>query len=158
MITPPQNQPVFYSALLEETAASFVLGLLAPQSAMFGDVEQVMVTSLDFTSDITATVELKEAAQEIAFHLVDIDEEIDVAEKYNPIYLAKKGDKIYDDVVIDHEGDIIEIQGFADPFVTMSLNVSIEDAPNVISAKVKYKQFQLDDSLPDVLEREVTLS
>lgn len=142
MITPPFKNPIFYSLLLEKSAAQYVIGLVAESFAKNDDIEQVMVTSQDFTSDVEATVELQTGAQEIASNLVDVDEEFDCTAKYNPMYLPFN-ENIYDVVEVDDEGDVVEVAGFKNPFITMTLQYSLENQPNVIDAKVLYKQFNL---------------
>jgi hypothetical protein len=157
MITPPLSTPSFYSAIFEQPAAKFVIGLVAASFAKNDDIDQVLVTSKDFTSDIEATVELQNGTKEVASHLVDVDEEIDVASKFNPIFLPPTED-LYEKVEIDHEGDVIEIDGFTNPFAIMTMKISIEECPNVIEAKVNYKQFPMPPIHEALAGKEVLLS
>lgn len=157
MITPPFKSPVFYTLLLEKPAAQFIVGLVASSFAKNEDIEQVMVTSQDFTSDIEATVELQTGAQEIASNLVDVDEQFDCATKFNPMYLPNK-ENIYEAVEVDDEGDVIEVDGFKNPFIAMTLQYSLENHPNVIDAKVTYKQFALPPLHAALEGKELALS
>ena len=142
MITPPANTPSFYVALFEEPAARFVVGLVAESFGKTDDIREVMVTSKDFASDVLATVELQDGTSEIASHMVEIDEQCDVSTTYNPLFLPKTK-SLYDTVEVDDDGDIVSIDGFHNPFTTVTIKMSIEDHPNFIDAKVVYKQFEL---------------
>lgn len=142
MITPPNGTPSFYAAILEKPAAEFLVSLLAPQFVRGGDIKEAMITSMDFNNDVEATVELQTAVKEIADNLIDFHQEIDTAERFNPLFLPKTKD-LYDLVEVNDDGEITTIDGFQNPFVVMYSKTSIENHPNVIEGRVVYRQFAL---------------
>ncbi len=158
MITPPLSAPSFYTAIFEGDAAKFVVGLVAESFAKNDDIKQVMVTSQDFTNDISAIVELEESTREVVSHLVDADEIIDTVVKYNPLFLPH-AESLHDVVETDEEGDIISVDGFSNPFSVMTMKHSVPEHPNVVEAKVVYKQFDLPPLINELEgNKEVLLS
>ena len=140
MITPPTSS--FYVAMFKEQAARFVVSLLAPSFGKNSDVMDVMVTSKDFVSDVQAIVELQDSTSEIAGHMVEIDEELNVITKFNPLFMPKTGN-LYDVVDVDDEGDVVSIDGFENPFTSMTIKYSVHDCQDFINARVVYRQFEL---------------
>ena len=142
MITPPETASCFYSAHFEQSAAQFMIGLLAESFAVCDDVNQVLITSTDFRSDIEAASELRCGLEEVSVNLVDDDADIEFITKYNPIFLPNVAN-LLDIAELDDKGDIIMIDGFASPYISMMTSVSTDETPNIIEAKVLYKQFEL---------------
>jgi hypothetical protein len=144
MITPPLHAPVFYSAILEGDAANFLTSLLTDTFAKSGDIQKVMITSQDFTSDIAAANELHEGTREIASHITAFDEEVDTVTRYNPMLLPKEN-AIFDLAELDHDGDILTVDGFASPYVMLTTKISTTSHPEVIDGKVVFKQFEISE-------------
>lgn len=142
MITPPESTSCFYTAFFEKTAAQFVVGLLAESFSRNNDIEQALITSKDFPSDIECINELKNAVEDVSANIVLDDDEIEIITRFNPIFLPKESD-LYDVVDLNDEGDVIAIDGFASPYITMSLAVSTDEMANIIEGKVIYRQFNL---------------
>jgi len=142
VITPPLSTPSFYTAVFEHDAAHFVLGLLAGRDAV-KDIEQLMVTSLDMPSDVQCTNELRAATDEVMSHVTDDADEVDTEIHFNPMYLPILKENLFDKVEVDSDGDIVAIDGFGNPFISMSLKHSIPDFPGIVEARVNYKQFPL---------------
>ena len=86
MITPPPSVQSFYTLLLTAQPAQTVLQLLIKD---VGDIENALVTSTDFGTDVEALVECVESAQRVAGM---IGQEADPQIQYNPIYLPNHGD------------------------------------------------------------------
>lgn len=142
MITPPETTACFYSAHFEKSAAQFMIGLLAESFSRVDDVAQVLITSVDFSSDVQATVELQEGLDEVSANIVLDDDEIEFYTKFNPIYLPNTIN-LLDVAELDDQGDVVSIDGFASPFVTMMITVSTDEMAHIIEGKVSYKQFDL---------------
>jgi hypothetical protein len=150
MITPPHSIGVFYTALFEKPIAHAIAKLMSPTA--FGDINQVLVTSLDIGSDIEATNEIDVATSSLVQAV-----EHDRALTFNPIYLPMKADKLAEKLDISKEGEVQAVDGFANPFIIASIKISMPDAPEVIDAKVCYKQFELP-SFRDMVEETPLLS
>lgn len=142
MITPPDSTSCFYSAHFEKSAAQFMIGLLAESFASSDDVSQVLITSTDFKSDVEATVELQDGLDEVSCNIVDSDDEVEFITKYNPIFLPSDFN-LLDFAELDDKGDITSVDGFTSPFISMMTSISTPEMPNIIEAKVMYKQFDL---------------
>jgi len=156
MITPPLNTQSFYTALFEKDAAKFVTGLMSQSGS--ADVEQVLITSKDMTSDVEATNELQAAANEVMSNLVEDESEVDTVVHFNPIYLPAYDGNLFEMIDVDGEGDITAIAGFGNPFITMSLKKSCHENIDIIDAKVNWKQFQLPPINELLANKEVLLS
>lgn len=137
MITPPSSTTSFYTMLFTAKAGTEVLKLLVPEPG--GDIENVLITSLDMKSDVLATVECEDAAKAMAER---VDPTADRQIEFNPIYLPNRSD-LFEQVEYDDEGDLTKVAGFGNPFVSASLKYSAPEQPEFIDAHVCYKQFDL---------------
>lgn len=141
MITPPFSTPSFYTAVLENSAAEFIIGLLAPQ--MSKDIKTVLLTSKDISSDIEATNELQLGVNAVMSRLLVDGEQPSIATEYNPMYMPNMAEKMLSDIEVDNDGDIICIAGFSNPFISMTLKTGSIEFPGSIDCKVNFKQFEL---------------
>lgn len=139
MITPPFSAQCFYTALLEKPVAIELLKTVSSEFAK--DVDQVVVTSLDLSSDIEASVECMNGADTLISGFKDTDRVV----SYNPLFLFE------DSIEVDGDGDIAKIAGFTNPFVTANYKYSMPDNPEMIDASICYKQFDLP-SLSEALK------
>lgn len=137
MITPPLSTHSFYNVLLDKKAGAAALKTLVDADDF---VENVLVTSTDFTSDIEAMVECQLAVDRVAavVEAKDIDRKID----FNPLYLPR-ADDLFTQVEFDSDGDIVKVAGFTNPFISATVKLSAEELPEFISASVCWKQFEL---------------
>jgi hypothetical protein len=138
MITPPALTPCFYTVLFEKQVASQLMKLMAPTAG--GDVEQVLVTSLDMGSDLQAANELQTAVDAM---VLSAGGEFDRQLTFNPLYLPMKPDKLAEQLEVTKEGEVQSVAGFANPFISMHLQLSTEECPDVVDGKICFKQFQL---------------
>lgn len=142
MITPPINTPSFYTAMLENSAAQFVTGLLTANDV--NDITHVLITSQNITSDVLAAHELQTGVDKVMLNVLRVGEAPQSEIKFNTIYLPTKVDSdLFDTVQHDDEGDIIKIDGFLNPFISISIKLSTPDERGTIDANVNYKQFKL---------------
>jgi hypothetical protein len=149
MIVPPAGTPAFYTVLFEEPAAKKLAKLMSPSSV---DVEQIIVTSLDLGSDIEATNELDAAVRSL-FE----GQKYDHTMKFNPIYLPIEGEELSTKLELDHDGDLTAIDGFASPYVSASIKLSIEDYPDVVDGAINFKQFELP-TMRELIDHQVLIS
>lgn len=134
MITPPQNTPSYYTALFNEAAAVEVAQAISPQYA--ADAAQVLVTSLDLSSDLHAIGECQSSVNYIAARIGETSAEL----KFNPIYLPAA--LTIDQLEVDDDGEIKKIGGFTNSLVTASLICKKEEAA-MIEANVCFKSFNV---------------
>lgn len=152
MITPPAFVPCFYTVLFERPATPELMKLMAPLKG--GDIEQVLVTSKDISSDVLATSELEAGVQQI---MAGAKLEFDRQMSFNPIYLPMDPDDLAEKLEVDKDGDIQAVAGFSNPFISAHLQLSTESRPDVVDAKVCYKQFPLPQ-FNEMLETQPLLS
>jgi hypothetical protein len=139
MIVPPISTQSFYTALLEKNAAQFIVNLLSPSNIQ--DVDQVLIVSQSINSDVQATNELLYGVNEVMLNIANMDEHIETTVMYNPLYLPKADTLAAVD--FDNNGNILTVDGFASPFISMTIKTNIKEQPPLIDAKVNYKQFEL---------------
>lgn len=152
MITPPAFTPCFYTVLFEKQVSQELMKIMAPSKG--GDVDQVLVTSGDFTSDIEATVELENAVSTIMKSAaIEFDRQL----TYNPMYLPIKPDKLMESLEVDKQGEILAVAGFANPFIAAHLQLSTTERPDVVDGKICFKQFPLP-AFNEIFETKVLLS
>lgn len=138
MITPPASVPSFYTVLFEKLGSQQLMKLMAPTKGK--DIEQVLITSLDISSDMAAMSELEKCVQSVVDGIgVPYDKQI----TFNPLYLPIESHKLEETLDLDNEGDISAVSGFTNPFIVMSLQVACDDSPTEVDAKVCFKQFEL---------------
>jgi hypothetical protein len=138
MITPPVLTPCFYTVLFEKQVSQELMKIMAPLKG--GDVDQVLMTSGDFTSDIEATVELEAGVNKIMESAAIV---FDRQLTFNPLYLPMSKDQLGDGLEVDKQGEIQSVAGFANPYIASHLQLSANECPDIVDAKVCYKQFPL---------------
>ena len=137
MITPPLNTQSFYSVLLDAKASAAVLKVLVdPEDC----IENMLVTSTDFSSDIEAMAECQQAVDRVAVAVQAKD--VDRAVEFNPLYLPRAED-LFTQVEFDSDGDIVKVAGFTNPFVAATVKLSAEELPEFANATICWKQFEL---------------
>lgn len=139
MIIPPVNTTSFYAAVFKEPAANLLIGLIAKSFAERNEIGQVLVTSLDFESDVIATVELQNGLTEL---VKQMNVEHNVKTKFNPLFLPSTT-SLYDVVDVDESGDISTIDGFNSPFTLMTVKIDTDQITDMADAKVMFRQFEL---------------
>lgn len=152
MITPPAFVPCFYTVLFERPASPELMKLMAPLKG--GDIDQVLITSKDISSDVLATFELEEAVKKV---VAGTGLEFDRIMSFNPIYLPMDPNDLAEKLEVDKGGDIESVAGFSNPFIASHLQLSTETRPDAIDAKVCYKQFPLPQ-FNEMVEKQPLLS
>lgn len=138
MITPPITTASFYTVLFERPGAQQLMKILAPIHG--SDIDQVLVTSTDLHSDMVAIAELSTCVKQI---MENTGLTFDSTITFNPLYLPMSTVELEEKLEVNSEGDIKSVAGFTNPFITMSLQVACELHPEVVDAKVCFKQFDL---------------
>ena len=146
MITPPFSAQCFYTALLEKPVAVELMKTVSPTFAK--DIDQVVVTSLDLSSDVEAAVECTNGADQ----LIQVFTDTEKVASYNPLFLPNPKN-FEESIEVDSDGDIAKISGFTNPFVTANYKYSMPDNPEMIDASICYKQFELP-SLSEALKQD----
>lgn len=141
MITPPYKTDCFYSVNLKDSAAQFMAKVFAPLTSK--DISAVLVTSIDFSSDVEATNELQSSISAIMKQLLPVSEQATPKIVFNPMYLPNMHTELLNGIEFDSDGDITSIAGFSNPFITMTLKAGSEEYPQLIEARVNFKQFEL---------------
>lgn len=152
MITPPALTPCFYTVLFEKPIAAQLMKLMAPITG--GDIEQVLVTSLDMGSDIQAVCELQTGVDAM---ILSAGGEFDRKLTFNPLYLPMKPDELAMQLEVAKDGEIQSVAGFGNPFISMHLQLSTEACPDVVDGKICFKQFQLPQ-FTEMIENKTFLS
>lgn len=152
MITPPAFVPCFYTVLFEKPASPQLMKLMAPTKG--GDIEQVLVTSKDISSDIMAVHELENGVNQVVAGLaVSVDRQ----HTFNPIYLPMDPNDLAEKLEVDKDGDIQAVAGFGNPYISSHLQLSTEERPDMIDGKVCFKQFPLPQ-FTEMVEKQPLLS
>jgi hypothetical protein len=138
VITPPALTPCFYTTLFEKPVASQFMKLMAPVTG--GDIEQVLVTSLDMDSDIQALRELQTGVDAM---ILSLGGKFDRKLTFNPLYLPMKPDELVLQLEVAKNGEIQSVVGFDNPFISMHLQFSTEERPDAVDGKICFKPFQL---------------
>jgi hypothetical protein len=133
MIVPPLSTKSFYSVLFEDLAVKELMKLIAPVCG--GDIEHVIVTSVDLESDIMGTNELSSGVTAL-MKSVEHDEAI----TFNPVYLPMKAEELELQFTYDNDGDLESIAGFDNPFICAKVVLSV-DGDNIVDGKVAFQQF-----------------
>lgn len=154
MITPPVGTESYYTAMLETDAARYVINLLVGEAAA-QDVAHVMLTSKDMGSELEAAHELRTGA-EIVIGAVSSGEVPVINMNFNPLYLPNI--ETFQHMDVDEEGDIIEIDGFQNPFIAVTFKVQNENQRTSIDCKINWKQFTLPDMHEMINDRPQLLS
>jgi hypothetical protein len=149
MIIPPVLTNSFYSVAFEEPMAQNLVRLLAPTSK---DINQAIVTSRDLRSDIEATNELQAGVRTMFG-----EQEHDTCVKFNPMYLPIKPEELAMKLELNRDGDLQSIDGFSNPYVSAHIQMSIDNHPNVVDAKISFKPFQLP-RMVELLEFQPSIS
>lgn len=152
MITPPALTQCFYTVLFERPSAQVLMKLMTPFRG--GDIQQVMITSIDIDSDVLATCELDNGTKKV---MENGDMEFDRQLAFNPIYLPINPDDLTDKLDIDKNGDVQAIMGFANPFISAHLQLSSAECPAVIDGRICFKQFVLP-SFSEMIETTQAIS
>lgn len=141
MIIAPPNTPSFYSMLLQKDAAEFVISLASDLSKdeLKNVIKRVLVSSSDFSSDVSATLELQSSLNELKQQLYS---DLEVKENFNPLYLPHEKD-LYDCIEVKDNGDVYS-KGFNGPFVVMTGDISDEDG-TLIESKVMFREFTIPE-------------
>jgi hypothetical protein len=138
MITPPALTPCFYTVLFERPIAHELMKRMAPTKG--GDIDQVLVTSLDMGSDMQAANELQAAVDSMVQGTgLKFDREL----KFNPLYLPISANELAEKLEVSKDGEIQSVAGFANPFISMHLQLSTEERPDAVDGKICFKQFEL---------------
>jgi hypothetical protein len=138
MITPPATVASFYTVLFERPGAQELMKIIAPLKGT--DIEQVLITSLDIGTDLQAMEELQRS---VTIVMEQVGEPYDNTVTFNPLYLPMDSATLEEKLEVDTEGTIVSVDGFTNPFIAMSLQIASESCPDVVDAKVCYKQFML---------------
>lgn len=138
MITPPASTPCFYTVLFERPIAHELMKLMAPKTG--ADIDQVLVTSLDMGSDLQAANELQAGVDSM---VLGTGLKFDQQMKFNPLYLPMKPNELAEKLEVTKDGNIQAVDGFANPYISMHLQLSTEERPDAVDGKICYKQFEL---------------
>lgn len=138
MITPPPMIGCFYTVMFKRPVTDELMKLMAPKAG--GDIEHVLLTSLDMTSDLLAMHEMRTGINIVTKGTsLEFDQRLSV----NPLYLPMAPDELATIIEINKAGEIQMVAGFTNPFISMHLELSTEERPDAIDGKVCYEQFEL---------------
>ena len=129
----------FFTALLVGDAAKEVVTAISPSTA--SDIEQVQVTSTDFSSDITALISFDASMNHLEQTLGS--EQVSRREDFNPLYLPN-GLEALDELVDGNEkSDHLRFTGFGgNPFVIKLIKLDYNEE-TMAAAELQYHPFEL---------------
>lgn len=136
MITPPTE--CFYIVYAEGSAIERVMANISKRAA--ADITLAVLISKDFTDDMTATIELDQAVEQLKSSL---NGELIEHVEYNPLYVPSSQDdidEVLDGDVDSNDFDFIGLDG--DPFTLKMMYIASSEV-DLIDAKIAYRPFNL---------------
>jgi hypothetical protein len=146
MIAP--NVPCFFTLKTSGEAAEMMVSEIAPRIA--ADITEMTLISADHTNDMSVVEKLDAAVQRVSTVIKDLD--IDMDERYNPLYLPVKMEDLDDILQADIRGEALRFSGFdGNPF-TIKLVEGQLDEERLVTAYAQYHPFELP-SYNEIVEK-----
>lgn len=137
MIIPPLSSKANYAVNLHGEVAHAALNQLLTLPEV---IQQVYIVSKSSDTDIELTNEVSAAIQKL---VKEEDSAAACETKFNPLYLPRT-EAIENLVEYNEEGDVISIDGFTNPYTTISIE-AISHERLVARAVVTLTEFDLPD-------------
>jgi hypothetical protein len=136
MITPPTS--CYFVVQLDGEGAADLITSISPGAG--ADIEQAVMMSADYESDLYALNNLDASIRYIREHTVLSGE---LTEKFNPLYIPSSIESMDEVLSLDMRHDGVRFAGMlGNPYILKMVEIASDEGTNLL-AKIEYRPFEL---------------